>query len=428
MERIMKFTVFCFFVVFSVISPIANYSQVNRVEIIKHDNRFQLLKNDKPYYIKGAGAKSNFSAVKNSGANSIRVWSTNNKNYLDSAHKYGLTVTLGLWVAQERNGFDYDDEYAVAGQIELLKKDILKLKDHPALLMWGIGNEVDLKYSNFKVWETIEQIAKFIKKVDPNHPTMTVIAGMDPSKLFMINKYCPSIDILGINVYGAIEQAHLNIRKYNWEKPYIVTEWGVNGPFEAQKTSWGAKKEPPNGIKANQRLRRYKELIETDKERCLGSYCFLWGYKQESTATWHGMYLNNGNPTEAVDIMHYCWKGEWPKNRAPSITDIKIDNVNWKFDHFLKKDTVASLSFDYKKYNNMSVEIEYILYPEAFSNKTGGDFQESPDAIALNILERNSNQILFRVPKKNGAYRIFAFIKNEFGQSSVANIPFIVKN
>ncbi len=415
-----------FLILFSLFNPLENSSQVNKVHIEKNNDGFQLFKNNQPYYIKGAGAKSHFNEVKNAGANSIRVWSTNNKNYLDSAHKYGLTVTLGLWVAQERNGFNYDDEYAVAGQIALLKKDILKLKDHPALLMWGIGNEVDLRYSNFKVWETIEEIAKFIKKVDPNHPTMTVIAGIDPSKLFMINKYCPSIDVLGINVYGAIEQANLNIRKYNWEKPYIVTEWGVNGPFEAQKTAWGAKKEPPNGFKADQRLRRYKELIETDKERCLGSYCFLWGQKQESTATWHGMYLSNGNPTEAVDVMHYCWKGQWPNKRAPSITDIKINNINWRLDHFLKKDTTASLSFDYNQYNNSNIKIDYILYPEAFSNKMGGDFQESPDPIELNIVRRNSNQIIFKVPSKKGAYRIFTFIKNEYGQSSVANVPFLV--
>ena len=91
-------------------------------ELKKNKNGFELFKNDEPYYIKGAGAKSNFGELKKAGANSIRIWSTNNKSYLDSAHKYGLTVTLGLWVAQERNGFNYDDEYAVAGQIALLKK------------------------------------------------------------------------------------------------------------------------------------------------------------------------------------------------------------------------------------------------------------------------------------------------------------------
>ena len=126
--------------------------------------------------------------------------------------------------------------------------------------------------------------------------------------VFMIKKYCPSIDILGINVYGAIENAPINIRRFGWEKPYIVTEWGVNGPFEAKVNNWGAKIEPTNGFKAKQRLRRYQEIIEKDTDMCLGSYCFLWGQKQESTSTWHGMYLSNGNPTEAVDVMHYCWK------------------------------------------------------------------------------------------------------------------------
>ena len=398
----------------------------NKVSIVKNDNAFQLYNNGKSYYIKGAGAKSNFKQAVECGANSIRIWSTNNENLLDSAYKYGLTVSLGLWVAQERNGFNYDDEYAVAGQIERLKKDILKLKDHPALLLWGIGNEVDLKYTNFKVWETIEELARFIKEVDPNHPTMTVIAGIDPAKLFMINKYCPSIDVLGINVYGGIEMASINVRKYNWTKPYIVTEWGVNGPFEAKKTAWGAKVEPPNGIKANQRMRRYKQLIEMDKEMCLGSYCFLWGQKQESTATWHGMYLSNGNPTEAVDVMHYCWKGNWPDKRAPSIKNIYLNGLNWKKDHFIMKDSIVDLNFEFEQYNNKAIEIDYVLYPEAFSNRMGGDYQESPDPVHLDIIERNSNQILFKSPSKKGAYRIFTFIKNEFGQSSVANVPFLV--
>ncbi len=399
----------------------------NKVSIVQNGDSFQLYNNGKPYYIKGAGAKSNFKQAVESGANSIRIWSTNNEDLLDSAYKYGLSVSLGLWVAQERNGFNYDDEYAVAGQIERLKKDILKLRNHPALLIWGIGNEVDLKYANFKVWQTIEELAKFIKKVDPDHPTMTVVAGIDPAKLFMINKYCPSLDILGINVYGGIEMASVNIRKYNWTKPYIITEWGVNGPFEAKKTPWGAKVEPPNGIKARQRMRRYKELIEMDKDKCLGSYCFLWGQKQESTATWHGMYLSDGSPTEAVDVMHYCWKGEWPENRAPSIINIFLNGLSWKKDHFLTKDTIVNLNFEFEHYNNNSIEIDYVLYPEAFSNKMGGDFQKSPDPISLEIIEKKSNQILFKSPSKKGAYRIFTFIKNEYGQCSVANIPFLVK-
>jgi len=404
------------------------YSQVSKVEVSTNtQGNFELLKNGVPYYIKGAGAKDHFDLLVNSGANSIRIWSTNNSSLLDSAHQYGLTVTLGLHVRPERSGMDYNNEYAVKGQIEKLKNEVLKYKDHPALLVWGIGNEVDLKYSNFKVWETIEILAKFIKEVDPNHPTMTVIAGVDPSKAYYIKKYCPSVDILGLNVYGSIENAGANLRKFNWDKPYIVTEWGVNGPFEAKTTSWKAKVEPPNGIKADQRLRRYQELIVQDKERCLGSYCFLWGQKQESTATWHGMFLKNGNPTEAVDVMHYCWKGEWPNSRAPSIRDISLENIGWRKDHIIEPSKQATVKIEYSKYNNNKVDVEYVLFPEAFSNKIGGDIQKSPDPIPFEIVRQTENKLIFISPKKKGAYRLFAFVKNDKGQSSVANIPFLIK-
>ena len=404
------------------------YSQVSKVEVSTNtQGNFELLKNGIPYYIKGAGAKDHFDLLVNSGANSIRIWSTNNSSLLDSAHQHGLTVTLGLHVRPERSGMDYNNEYAVKGQIEKLKNEVLKYKDHPALLVWGIGNEVDLKYSNFKVWETIEILAKFIKEVDPNHPTMTVIAGVDPSKAYYIKKYCPSVDILGLNVYGSIENAGANLRKFNWDKPYIVTEWGVNGPFEAKTTSWKAKVEPPNGFKADQRLRRYQELIVKDKERCLGSYCFLWGQKQESTATWHGMFLKNGNPTEAVDVMHYCWKGEWPNSRAPSIRDISLENIGWRKDHIIEPSRQATVKIEYSKYNNKKVYIEYVLYPEAFSNKIGGDIQKSPDPIPFEIVRQTENELIFISPKKKGAYRLFAFVKNDKGQSSVANIPFLIQ-
>ena len=404
------------------------HSQVSKVEVITNAlGNFELQRNGVPYYIKGAGAKAHFDLLVKSGANSIRVWSTNNKALLDSAHQHGLTVTLGLYVRPERSGIDYNNEYAVKGQIAQLKNEILKYKDHPALLVWGIGNEVDLRYSNFKVWETIEILAKFIKEVDPNHPTMAVTAGIDPSKAFYIKKYCPSVDILGLNVYGSIENAGSNLRKFNWEKPYIVSEWGVNGPFEARRTSWKAKIEPPNGVKADQRLRRYQELIVKDKERCLGSYCFLWGQKQESTATWHGMFLSNGNPTEAVDVMQFCWSGEWPKSRAPSIKNISLENIGWRKDHILAPSAKATLSIEYLKYNNKKVIVEYVLYPEAFSNKIGGDIQKSPDQIKFEVVKQNDNELTFISPKKKGAYRLFAYVKNEKGQSSVANIPFLVE-
>ena len=79
------------------------------------------------------------------------------------------------------------------------------------------------------------------------------------------------------------------------------------------------------------------------------------------------------------------------------------------------------------KYNNDSVIFEYKLFPEAFSNKIGGDIQKSPKPIDFEITNQSKNKITFISPKEKGAYRIFAFIKNEKKQSSVANVPFLIK-
>jgi len=85
------------------------------------------------------------------------------------------------------------------------------------------------------------------------------------------------------------------------------------------------------------------------------------------------------------------------------------------------------LKIDISKYNNKKVIVEYILYPEAFSTKIGGDKQISPEPIKLEIVKQNNDELIFISPKKKGAYRIFAFVKNAKGQSSVANIPFLVE-
>ena len=139
------------------------------------------------------------------------------------------------------------------------------------------------------------------------------------------------------------------------------------------------------------------------------------------------MYLSNGHPTEAVDVMQYCWIGNWPKPRSPSIMQIKLNGDNWKKNHVFKNREEVSLEFIYKKNDNDSLIFDFQLYPETFSNKGGGDFQESPDEIDFEIIKQSDNNIIFNVPSKKGFYRIFVFIRNEINQTSVANIPFKVE-
>ena len=116
-----------------------------------------------------------------------------------------------------------------------------------------------------------------IKEIDPNHPTMTVTAGIDPAEVFMIKTYCPSIDILGVNTYGGVQHLADAVRMFGWDKPYMVTEWGPYGHWESPMTSWGVAIESTSKEKANFRDIAYKS-ISKDVDLCLGSYAFLWGH------------------------------------------------------------------------------------------------------------------------------------------------------
>jgi len=52
-------------------------------------------------------------------------------------------VTMGIEVERERHGFDYDNAEEVNKQLERIRKEVLELKDHPALMIWAIGNELN---------------------------------------------------------------------------------------------------------------------------------------------------------------------------------------------------------------------------------------------------------------------------------------------
>ena len=227
------------------------YSQAVKVEVEEVNGEWVLTRGGVPYYINGAGGDGYLEELVEAGGNSIRTWSVDGaKETLDRAHELGLTVMLGLWVQHERHGYDYDNEEANKAQLEYFTRMVKKYKDHPALLMWSIGNEVDLFYSNTKVWNVVQEIAKMIHEIDPNHPTNTVTAGLDEKEVALILERAPDIDIYAINTYGEVGEIADKIRRSGWTKPYIVAEWGPDGHWEVAKTKWGAPIEQTSHEKA----------------------------------------------------------------------------------------------------------------------------------------------------------------------------------
>jgi len=408
--------------------PTGEKLQPIKVEVKRTEKGFELLRGGKPYFVRGAGGSSYFHRVAANGGNSIRTWGTNGaKGILDSAQQNGLTVMMGLWVAPERHGFNYDDAAAVRKQFERAKADVLKYKDHPAMLSWGIGNELNLSYSNPNVWKAVNDIAKMIHELDPNHPVTTVLAGINKKEIDHIHASAKDLDFLSINIYAELDVLPAMIKATGWTGPYMVTEWGPTGHWEGLQTEWNAPVEETSSEKAAVYKSRYNYSVERDKANCLGSYVFLWGQKQERTPTWYGLFTAKGEESEVIDVMKYLWSGAYPKNRAPHVYGFTLNSKRANQSVYLKPGATYNAELDAFDPNNDTLIYHWELLPEATKIGEGGDHEDKPETVKMAYKEIGKGKISLTAPKASGAYRLFVYVADGKNKVATANIPFYIK-
>ena len=301
-----------------------------KVEIAKTDSGYQLLRGGQPYVIKGAGmGEDDIERFAAHGGNSIRTWSTDNDaqdtlKLLDAAYKHGVTVALCLAMQTERWGFDYNDDDAVAAQLAEFRHEVSKYKDHPALLFWIVGNELNHGYTNGKVYDAVSDVVDMIHELDPNHPVTTTIAGLSPAVVRDVEARAPNLDFLSFQLYGDLFVLPQLVKDAGVEQPFMVTEWGAIGYWEVETTAWQAPIEANSTEKAATFRRGMQDVLDSMGGQLIGSYAFLWGQKQERTPTWFGMFTEDGRETEVVDVMHFLWTGSWPASRSPRVNSVEI--------------------------------------------------------------------------------------------------------
>jgi hypothetical protein len=399
-----------------------------KVVVKKTSSGYNLYKNGEPYFIKGAGGMEHFERLKECGGNSVRLWTTwNAKEYLDKAQAHGLTVTLGLDMGQERRGFDYNDKKAVKDQLEKLKKEVLLYKDHPALLMWGVGNEVDQFAKNFNVWDAVNDLAKFIHEVDPNHPTTTMLAGVPKKHVQEIVKRCPDLDILSINAFRWVEPVKRDITAAGWKGPYLLGEWGPTGYWESDTVPWGTFLEATSTEKARACQERYK-YIKENTDRCVGGYIFYWGNKQARTHTLLSLFSEKGEGIEVLDMLQKEWTGKPPVNRSPRIVPIGIDDLATHKGAYLKPSSLLKAYTDATDADGDKLYYFLEIYHESTEKKEGGDTEAKPVSLNELIIDGTGKALSFKAPSKEGAYRLYVSVYDGHKHMATANTPFYVKN
>ncbi len=395
------------------------------VRLEQHGDRWKLLRNGLPYPIRGAAGPQALDLLAQCGGNSIRTWGVDDDTLkrLDEAHRNGISVALGIWIEHELKGFDFQDEEQVTGQIEKVLSAVKQYKNHPAVLLWGIGNEMEGYQAGDSpaVWSHIETLCQLVKREDPNHPVMSVIAEIGGKRIEAINRLCPSLDIIGINSYGGATSLPQRYQQAGGTKPYIVTEFGPAGPWEVKSNQFNAVIELPSNEKAEQYRATYQSLAK-DLKNCLGSYAFMWGNKQEATATWFGMYLADGRKTNAVDVMSELWTGKRPENLCP-----RIESLNIISSSEVDAGDILEFKLTANDPEGTPLAVDWKLMPESDSYITGGDRQTTPQAIDDCLIDNNNESARVQAPEKAGIYRLYAIASDHQGAAAVANVPFLVR-
>ena len=409
--------------ILSTCAATALYGAGSVVKIEGGEGSWRLTLNGKPYFIKGGGGGGSKALLREIGGNSFRTWGADRaKAELDEAKKYGQTVMLGFWLGHHNHGFSYLDKAALEKTEREVLETVAKIKDHPALLCYALGNEMELGEPNPKeMWQFINRLAKNVKAADPNHPVGTVVADMWKDKADAIIAYAPELQYMGLNSYGGALTVGKRWRELGGKIPYILTEYGPMGAGECGKAPNGLPIEWTSTRKADWYREIYEKTILDEKGKwCLGGYVFTWGHKNEGSPTWFGTMLPDGTKLEVVATLAKFW-GRKVANRCPVIEDVKVSK------DAPAEGEVIEASVSAKDPEGDKLKWQWTLIDEASYYGEAGLGLAMPQGWDEAIVAgQGTNKVKVKLPG-GGNYRLYAYCFDGKGNAAYANWPLVGK-
>jgi hypothetical protein len=381
---------------------------------------FELRRDGEAFEIRGAGGTADVALLAELGGNATRTWGIgpDTPAVLDAAEEAGVAVTLGFWLQHVGPEVNYDDPDLRQRQRDEFRGHVEQFKDHPALLMWCIGNEAEVMGNSTPTyWKHVNDLAAIAKEVDGAHPVVTITADMGDGAAEKIPEFAPLIDVWGLNSYGGAESLPRRLSEAGWDKPYFVGEFGPLGQWERPKYE-----DVPLEQTSTEKAAIYGRVLaalESDPN-CLGSYAFLWGQKQEATATWFGLFTPSGRTVAAVDVLHRHWTGTWPDNLAPQLLDLGDRGVTINAG---ETHTVTAFAADPE---GGPLTYEWALRPVTGGGNNFGAFEpDAEDKSRYLLTEGNAATTAAELPP--GKYRVFVEAVDAVGKAATGNVVVVVE-
>ncbi|WP_328318766.1 discoidin domain-containing protein [Streptomyces sp. NBC_00388] len=320
------------------------------VKVTGSQGNWALTVNGSPYTVKGVtwgpsvdDAAKDMPDVASMGVNTIRTWGTDatSKPLFDAAAANGVKVIAGFWL-QPGGG------PGAGGCVNYLtdttyKNDMLAefpkwvdtYKDNPGVLMWNVGNESTLGLQNCYSGDQLEaqrnaytsfvnDVAKKIHQVDPNHPVTSTDAWTGAWPYYKRN--APDLDLYAVNAYNAVCNVKSDWEKGGYDKPYIVTETGPAGEWEVPDDANGVPDEPTDVQKADGYTKAWG-CITGHKGVALGATMFHYGTEDDFGGVWFNLV-----PDGQKRLSYYAVKKAYGGNTSgdntpPVISDMSVENA-----------------------------------------------------------------------------------------------------
>lgn len=403
-------------------SILFGFRQAIRVDIMGAPDHWRLERGGKPYFVKGIGGYDRLNEAVQNGANSFRLWGADQlEKDLDRAQAAHMTVCAGIWLGH-RSYFDYTDAKKVAEQKEMVRKAVMAGRNHPALLFWALGNEMETEGNDTPaLWRAIDDLAVMVKTLDPNHPVMSVVADADQAKIDHIKQYAPHLDLMGFNSYGGLGTLPDRLKTFGWNRPYVVTEFGHLGPWEMPKTAWGAPIELTSTQKAKMTGDNYEHSIKGQPGKCLGSYAFLWGHKQEATPTWFGLFLPKGEPLEGVERLRNAWLATNKPILSPQIEGFAFESPTTAYP------AGQEVSVRLTTNPRQGLTINWEIRREAVDRRHDGEGETTPSVVSSGTAEIRDSTFRVKLPSEVNHYRLYIIVHNGTPYVASANLPFAIQ-
>jgi len=405
------------------------------VYINKTGDKYQLIRNGKSFYIKGASGKSYIKELAEAGGNTLRLYDTINlQNNLDEAQKYNIAVIVDIILPLfKENSNIYIEEKNNEEVYLKIKTVVNKYKDHPALLIWNLGNEINyplpLTRKSRRFIKVYNKMIDLIHLEDPNHPVGTSLAGVS-RKFFSINRNSPQLDLIGINCFSSIKNVKQRVKIISYFTsimPYYFSEWGINGPWEENKNKWMTILEYSSTQKGEIYKNIYSTYVKQD-DQSIGSLAFYWGFKYEGTPTWFNVFDSEGRKSETYYSLKKVWSNNYSHNDTlpPKIKEMKLDG---KIDYNLvfRPNQMIEAEIQIGNETNDKLDFKWEIYEDGWGKKRW-KFNKNLDVFQAYNKISKKNGVRFASPFKDGAYRISVNIYDEYGNFATSNMPFYVLN